>query len=181
MRPCEIKRLKWRDLDPFNRTLTVRLSKTDAGSRILPLNGEAWSAVAALKQRADALGVYGPEFYIFHRQFPKADPARPLGKSGWRSAWRSLRGAAGMPWLHYHDLRHLRVTERLEAGVPEGVIRDLAAQIDPNMTRHYSHPRLAAKRAAVEVLATVKLTTGQTPLEGGVCHKPWHKGTSRPN
>ena len=40
----------------------------------------------------------------------------------------------------------------LEAGVPEGVIREIAGHVDPAMTMHYSHPRLAARRAAVETL-----------------------------
>jgi integrase len=163
MRPCELKRLLWHDLDPFNRTLTVRRSKTEAGTRVIPLNDEAWSAIAALKRCSDALGIYGPDFYIFHRQFPQPDATRPMGKSGWRSAWRSLRDAAEMPRLRYYDLRHQSVTEMLEAGVPEGVIREIAGHVDPAMTRHYSHPRLAARRAALEALATVN--RGQ--LEGG--------------
>jgi hypothetical protein len=44
----------------------------------------------------------------------------------------------------------------LEAGIPEGVIREIAGHVDPAMTRHYSHPRIAARRAAVEALITVK-------------------------
>ena len=47
--------------------------------------------------------------------------------------------------------------------MPEAVIRELAGHVDPQMMRIYSHPRLAAKRLAVEALATVK--TGQS--EGG--------------
>src|SRR5579875_4227805 len=46
----------------------------------------------------------------------------------------------------------------LEAGVPEGVIREIAGHVDPAMTQHYSHPRLAARRAAVETLMTAKLS-----------------------
>ena len=60
--------------------------------------------------------------------------------------------------LRYYDLRPQRITEMLEAGVPEGVIREVAGHVDPAMTRHYLHPRLAARRAAVEVLATVKVS-----------------------
>ena len=56
IRPVELRRLSWRDLDPFARLITVRRSKTDAGTRVIPLNDEAWSAVCALKKRADALG-----------------------------------------------------------------------------------------------------------------------------
>jgi hypothetical protein len=41
----------------------------------------------------------------------------------------------------------------LEAGIPEGVIREVAGHVDPAMTRWYSHPRLAAKRLTVEALS----------------------------
>ncbi len=161
MRPKELKRLVWGDVDPFNRLVTVRRSKSEAGSRIIPLNEEGWAALAAKKQRADALGIYAPQHYVFHRQWPKDDPTRPM--RDWRKAWRNLRKAAGMRNFRFYDLRHLFVTELCEAGVPESVIRELAGHIDPAMTRHYSHPRMAARRAAVEPLGTVK----PAPFEGG--------------
>jgi len=141
MRPVELRRLLWRDLDPINRTLTIRISKTEAATRVIPLNDEAWAAVAALKQSSDALRTYAPDNFIFHREWPKIDGTKPMGKGGWRTAWRNLR--------------HLFVTELNEAGVPEGVIRELAGHVDPQMMRIYSHPRLAAKRLAVEALTTV--------------------------
>ncbi len=66
--------------------------------------------------------------------------------------------------LRFYDLRHQFVTELCEAGVPEAVIRELAGHVDPTMMRVHSHPRLAARRVAVEALATVK-----TPLPDGGC------------
>src|SRR5207247_306767 len=44
MRGCEIKQLKWRDVDLMERTLTIRKSKTEAGERIMPLNADSWKA-----------------------------------------------------------------------------------------------------------------------------------------
>jgi hypothetical protein len=49
----------------------------------------------------------------------------------------------------------------------DGVIREVAGHVDPAMTRHYSHPRLAARRAAVEVLSTVKARPTPSLSEGG--------------
>lgn len=179
MRPVEIRRLKWEDLDPFGRLITVRRSKTDAGTRVIPLNDEAWCAVRGLKERADALGTNQPEHYMLPRMRPGFDGARPMGSGGWRSAWRSLRRAAakgdpenGKPkiprlaTLRYYDLRHQFVTELCEAGVPEAVIRELAGHVDPEMTRHYSHPRLAARRAAVEMLTAVRRVPKTGRLKG---------------
>jgi integrase len=180
MRPVELERLKWGDVDPFNKLVTVRLSKTDAGTRVIPLNDEAYSAIEALKQRADALKAYAPESYVLHRLWPTIDGSKPMGRCGWRRAWRSLReeaakadkekGIEAMPklaCLRFYDLRHLFVTELCEAGIPEAVIRELAGHIDPDTTRHYSHPRLAARRAAVEVLATVKASPQSALGQGG--------------
>jgi integrase len=176
MRPAELRRLLWCDLDPTNRTLTIRRSKTEAGTRLIPLNDEAWAAVAALKKSADALTTYAPGNFIFHRQWPTIDGTKPMGKGGWRTAWRNLReeaakgdresGKPEMPRLaklRFYDLRHQFVTELCEAGVPESVIRELAGHVDPQMMRIYSHPRLAAKRLAVGTLGTLK--TG--PSKGG--------------
>ena len=165
LRPVELCRLKWQDLDPINRELVVRESKTEAGIRSVPLNDEGWAAIAALKQRADWWGTYAPEHYIFPRLWPKVDPTLPTGRNPWRSLRAEAakedkeRGREAMPRLtsfRFYDLRHQSITEILEAGVPEGVIREIAGHVDPAMTRHYSHPRRAARRAAVEALATVK-------------------------
>lgn len=185
MRPVELKRLLWRDFDPVNRIVVVRRSKTEAGARVIPLNDEAWSALAALKQRADRLETYAPEKYILPRLWPRVDGTRPMGRTGWRKAWRNLTHAVECPKcgrlqqpadccqdsqckadmrgmnsplasLRFYDLRHQCITEMLEQGVPEGVIRDVAGHVDPEMTRHYSHPRLEAKRAAVQALSVVQ-------------------------
>jgi integrase len=167
MRPVELRRMLWSDFDPFNRLATVRQSKTEAGSRVIPLNDLAMSAFIAMKRRTDSVGTYAPEHYVFHRLWPNIDPNRPM--MTWRSAWRSLRkqaarGNAEKGWeemprlarLRFYDLRHQAITEMLEAGVPEGVIREVAGHVDPAMTRHYSHPRIAARRAAVEALMTAR-------------------------
>jgi len=73
-----------------------------------------------------------------------------------------------MPNMRYYNLRHQAVTEMLESGIPEGVIREVAGHIDPAMTRHYSHPRLAARRAAVEAIAGVKAYNPGEPEGGNV-------------
>jgi len=97
MRPVELRRLRWRDLDPTNRLVMVRRSKTDAGTRIIPLNDEAWSSIAALKTRADKMRTNQPEHYIFPRTVPVTDGSKPMGASGWKSAWGSLRSAVHCP------------------------------------------------------------------------------------
>ena len=80
--------------------------------------------------------------------------------------------------LRYYDLRHQSITEMLEAGIPEGVIREVAGHVDPAMTRHYSHPRLAARKAAVGGPEHRSTTTGRRPVSWGLRHKSRHKAGS---
>jgi len=116
MRGCEIRGLRWREIDFLDRTITVRRSatKTDAGHRLIPLNANAWAAILELRQRAKLLFGSEPdaEWYVFphgegqgpstqpkNRPGPcvsvKPDPTRPM--STWRTAWRSLTRAIYCP------------------------------------------------------------------------------------
>jgi len=156
MRPAELKRLLWRDIDSTESAVIVRRSKTDAGTRVIPLNADSLAALSALEQRARALETYGAERYVFPRLWPQIDGTRPMGRNGWRSAWRSLRKAAGFPRLRFYDLRHQCITELAEGGVPAEVIREVAGHVDPAMMRWYSHPRLEARRRAVAILGLTK-------------------------
>ncbi len=161
LRPCEIRALRWKDVDAKHGLLFVPKSKTDAGVREVPLNAEAVGAIVTMRQRADRLGTYAAEHYVFHRIWPAIDATRPM--SGWRSAWRSLREAAGLPKLRYYSLRSQCITEMLELGVPEGVIREVVGHVDPDMLRWYSDVRRAAKRAAVEALSAATKRAAEEP------------------
>lgn len=56
MRGCEIKQLRWQDIDLIEKALTIRRSKTEAGERVIPLNANAWNTVLSLYKRAQGLG-----------------------------------------------------------------------------------------------------------------------------
>jgi integrase len=64
-RGVELRNLRWRDVDLFNRVATIRRSKTAAGHRTIPLNGDALAALVRLLERARALGSSEPEHYVF--------------------------------------------------------------------------------------------------------------------
>src|SRR6516165_7876974 len=106
------------DVDLFNRTITVRrvTTKTDAGRRLILMNDTALWVAARLLDRAALLGASDPEHYLLpaflYRRTKQAasatcagfDPTRPM--KTWRTAWRSLREAAGVPTLRFYDLPH---------------------------------------------------------------------------
>jgi integrase len=131
----------------FAREVAIRRSKTAAGHRTIPLNGDAMAALSQLLERAQGLGSSEPEHYVFPTcEHVTIDPTRP--QKSWRTAWRKLvketarrvgreaarcaldsghglRGAIGawkraerpLRGLRFHDLRHQAITEMAEAGV----------------------------------------------------------------
>ncbi len=184
MRGCEIRGLRWCDVDFIERTLTVRRSKTQAGERVIPLNGDGWGAILELRERAkQLLGVeprsqwfvfphgegQGPVTHTKTRPGPKSvtvkpDPTKPM--ISWRTAWRKIAKEAGLPGLRFHDLRHHAVTELAEGQASDQIIRSIAGHVSLRMLEHYSHIRLDAKRKALDALSgglteavTTQLTT----------------------
>jgi len=159
MRACEIKALRWHDVDLLSKTITVRKSKTRAGQRVIPINADALMALRELYSRASVIGGSAPDHYVFpaceHGRF---DPATP--QKSWRSAWRSLRKAAGVPGLRFHDLRHHAITELAESQASDATIMAIAGHVSREMLEHYSHVRLEVKRAALEALSTGSISSG---------------------
>jgi len=99
MRACEIKQLRWRDVDFMDHSLVIRRSKTRAGERMILLNAHAHYAIMRLRERAQML--FGsdlqPDWYVFPSAegYSKPDPTRPI--SGWLSAWRRLTRSVNCP------------------------------------------------------------------------------------
>ena len=169
-RGCEIRGLQWQDVNFMERTLTVRVSKTAAGERVIPLNANAWSAVLELRERAKLLcGEPQPDWYLFphgegqgpvtrpkNRPGPEAvtvkpDPKKPM--STWRTAWRRITKEAGLPGLRFHDLRHHAITELAESLTSDAVTKSIAGHVSQRMLDHYSHVRIEAKRKALDALS----------------------------
>jgi integrase len=160
----EIRGLRLADVDPIDRTITIRRSttRTDASCRIVPLDNAATWALVRLIERARMIGATVPEHYLFpfcrFRQTKTGestsgrgyDSTRPT--TGWRSAWELLREKAGPPWLRFHDLRHHCITRLAESGAPDHVIMSIAGHVSKEMLEHYSHIRMEAKRTAVAAL-----------------------------
>jgi hypothetical protein len=119
LRACEIKALQWKHISWQERRLSVRRSKTPASWRDPSLNETCLEALRELHDRARQLGFDAAEHYLFpwHGQRKKLDATRPM--TSWRTAWRSLRRAAGLPTVRFHDGRHTALTRLAEKGVPD--------------------------------------------------------------
>ncbi len=113
MRGCELKGLRWADVNLLDHTIVIRKSKTEAGERLIPLTPEAFDTLLKLHRRAEMFGPVEASHFVFaafratFRLKNKAgqrggtiagvetwgfDPTRPV--ASWRTAWRTLRKAA---------------------------------------------------------------------------------------
>jgi len=182
MRGCELKNLRWGDVNLLNQIVTIVRSKTDAGERNIPLNREAMDAILQLYKRAQALGTTDALHYVFPAcENGKVDGTHP--QESWRTAWRHLTQSIECPrcnllqnpekfcrndkckadigkrknqlaGLRFHDLRHHAITELAESQASEQTIMAIAGHVSRKMLAHYSHVRVAAKRAALEGLSS---------------------------
>jgi len=153
-RGCELKSLKWKDVDLFNQTASIPDSKTDEGVRLVALNPDAMAGFRILLDRARLVNGERPEYYVFPAcEHGHIDPTRP--QKTWRTAWRSLTKRAGLQGLRFHDCRYLAVTKMGEVGAPDQVIMAQAGHVSKRMLDYYSKARLKAKREAVDAMAPI--------------------------
>jgi integrase len=152
LRACEIRGLRWKHIDWDRKRLSVRRSKTPAGWRDPSLNQACATALSELHHKAETLGYAKPEHFVFpwHGRNKKIDPTRAM--TSWRSAWRSLRRAAGLRDVRFHDGRHTALTRLAEAGQPDWVIQAQIGHVSPQMMKTYSHIRRMALDEAAAVL-----------------------------
>jgi integrase len=160
LRKNEIRLLRWAQIDLFKRTLTVGKSKTEGGSgREIPLNAPAYASMVKWAGRFPASK---PADYLFpaceaagiERENPNAeriDASRPI--KSWRTAWRAALTRAGLS-IRFHDLRHTCITKLAESQASEQTIMSIAGHLSRRMVEHYSHIRMAAKRTALDAIAS---------------------------
>jgi integrase len=194
-RGVELKNLRWNNVDLFERVLNVKRSKTEAEHRGIPLNTDAMAALARLWERAQVHNATNPEHFVFPAcENERIDATKP--QKTWRTAWRSLvkeagkragneaaklaeqhggdvekaRQGAASPFrgFRFHDLRHQAITELAEAGAADATLMALAGHMSRQMLEHYSHVRMAAKRAVLDKLESGLITPAAEAPAGPV-------------
>lgn len=163
LRACEIKGLRWQDIDFANSLIEIKRSKTPAGWRTPSLNQVCRKALLSLYESAKELAIHQPDHFVFpwHGREQKPDPTRPM--TTWRTAWRSIRKAAGLPDVRFHDGRHTAITTMAEKGLPDWVIQAQVGHVAPQMMKTYSHVRRRALDEAARALEP-DLNPHNTPI-----------------
>ena len=99
-----------------------------------------------------------------HRSIPIIAPLRPwlrfiplkISAKGIESSFVNARTAAGMPWVHFHDLRRSTATLMLASGAPMNVISKLLGHSSTRVTEaRYAHLQLDAVRAGLDAAFTL--------------------------
>ncbi|HLQ46070.1 MAG TPA: tyrosine-type recombinase/integrase, partial [Planctomycetaceae bacterium] len=166
LRACEIKALHWQDVDWSGPLLHVRRSKTPAGWRSPTLNPTSVNVLRQLHEQAAKLGFDHPDHFVFpwHGRNKRIDPTKAI--TSWRSAWRSIRKAAGLQSVRFHDGRHTAITTLAEKGLPDWVIQAQVGHVAPEMMKTYSHiHREALNQAAAALEPTTTTAPPASPYD----------------
>ncbi len=182
LRACEIKALRWRDVHWDNALIEVRRSKTPAGWRSPTLNATCQRVLRSLHDQAAKLGFTQSDHFVFpwHGRAKRIDPTR--GMTSWRTAWRSIRKAAGLTDVRFHDGRHTAITTLAEKGLPDWVIQAQVGHVAPQMMKTYSHIRREALNqaaAALEPPAAPVTPAPTTPMPGVMSQPMSQTGVSK--
>lgn len=85
---------------------------------------------------------------------------------GLKSGFRRARQAAGMPHVHFHDLRHSCATILLSLDTPLDVVRDILGHTTIKTTERYAHAMVNRQRSALEGLGAL-VGLHQSPAPAG--------------
>ena len=155
MRLGEILNLRGHDLDFSSGHIIIRDSK-NGQPRHVPMDSTV----------RDLLSGYIPTSGSSH-VFPNASGGR---LSTVQKAFRNARIRAGMPELHFHDLRHTFASQWMMNGGDLYVLKDILGHKSINMTQRYAHLSPAFKQAMVERMEqmwrkpTPAVPPAQTPI-----------------
>ena len=144
LRYGEILNMQNADYDETRKLLTIRRGKTGASNRSLPVP----VGTAEILQRRRALFTQ-PDDALFC----KTGIVRNSTRRSMQTTWTTIRKAAGLEHVRFHDLRHTAITKMAEAGIPDWTLRAFAGHISDRMMSIYSHPRREALTKAADALA----------------------------
>src|SRR5215469_6907938 len=152
LRSGEALSLRWRQVNLFERTITVGRAKTSSGTgRVIPINDDLAKLLASHRAWfVERFGEPEPEHCVFPFGSPQpTKPDKPVTDIS--SGWDLVRSLAGVS-CRLHDLRHTFCTRLAENGVPESTMLALMGHMSRAMLERYSHIRMAAKREALAAI-----------------------------
>jgi len=130
--------------------------KSDAGRRTVAMPPPVVTVLAEHLER-----FVGPEpaAWVF-----TGDKGGPLREAVWQHEWVRARNAAGLPDLHFHDLRHVAATLAAETGAGVKEIMYRIGHSSPQAALRYQHASQRRDRTIADGIS--KLITRQHDDDG---------------
>jgi integrase len=123
MRRGELLELRWEHVDLTGRVAHLPITK-NGDARDVPLSKRAGEVLRELNQnKRDGIRVF------------------PMTGNAVRLAFEHLRERAGMPDLHFHDLRHEAVSRLFEKGLNLVEVAAISGHKELKMLQRYTHLR----------------------------------------
>jgi integrase len=137
MRRGEIFSLRWRDLDFDNRVLTIQATHTKT-----------------MKERQVAItGRLAIEFERLQAMAPDNPNGRVFGiTDNVKKSFNAARGAAGLPDVRFHDLRHTAATRLVSLHIPLPEVGRVLGHTQPVTTYRYVNANIETARRAAAAL-----------------------------
>ena len=141
MRPSEAAALRWEQVRPDLRMITLTRTKT-GGRRNVPLSRDALALLARL--RVEMCGEM-----LF---FPDAGAMPPLPSSHFKGSFARACIRAGLPGITLYSLRHIAASYLLMRGADIRTVAEIMGHANISTTMRYTHLLDAHKLAAVDRL-----------------------------
>ena len=137
-----IRDLKWKDVDMFRRTATIKKkSRMGMGKYTIPLNYTVMELLTRLKKGASNINGF-----VFTRN------GLPMTKRIVQRAFQTAVTRAGLTSFRFHDLRHTFATRMVQAGVDIYAVSKLLGHASIKETERYAHHSPESVRHGVETL-----------------------------
>jgi len=134
--------------------------KTDAGRRVVHLPPHLLPELSA---HLDAWVGAAPDAWVFCG--PKG---APLVRSNFTHHWSAARRAAGLPGLHFHDLRHLAATLAATTGATTKELMARMGHSSPRAALIYQHAAADRDQAIAEALSALVRPVEPVQLRPGL-------------
>lgn len=134
MRSSEILTLRRNQIDLARRIVRLTDTKNDS-ARTVPLTKTATEQFRAAL--ANPIRPIDTDL-IFFGEPGKTGKRRPYSFS---TQWVAIRKKAGIPDLHFHDLRHEAVSRLVEAGLSDQEVSAISGHKSMQMLKRYTHLR----------------------------------------
>ena len=102
-----------------------------------------------------------PRIVPMHPRLRCCAHIRQVEASATSEYFRAARVAAGMPWLHFHDLRHAAASQMINSGVDLYTVGAVLGHKSSQSTQRYAHLATDTIRAAIERIGQKLTHQGQ--------------------